>query len=131
MTSNYQTLTEDFLHKRKNQTIPANEIDDVVANDLLIDINNRLQHHNKTTTDFQLGEPDYTRQARLNLMLDQLDPHANDTFNRNQPFLNTEQQHVFQDIAARLESGQGGLIFVDAPGNVIKSFSISFTILSK
>ena len=118
------SLGDDFKRKRHRQGISENAIEKAALNDVLCDLNNRLQQHGYTTVDFGLPVADYRQQHQLDLSADQMDPDAGTTFELHHGHLNTEQAEVFAVVKAKIDQDEGGVVFIDAPGKI--PFLINF-----
>ena len=118
-------FSDDFRHKRQKQQLPDECIKSAAHNDLLCDLDDRLQPHNKTMTDFGLPSPDRNQHNRLELAANELDPSAHATFSECVTQLNADQTNAFEVIQKKLDNKEGGLIFIDAPGGTGKTFLLN------
>ena len=112
----WESLSEDFRRRRQLQGVSQDAVEGASLNDLLCDLNDRLQQHGRSTVDFGLAEADYRQRNQLDISADQLDPDAATTFQLHQDKLNTEQAQVFAAVQAKVDRTEGGIIFIDAPG---------------
>ena len=99
-------IPEDFTPMHQNQLLIKIEDGLLQQGKLLRDFNlpatNREPH---TDTHDWIRETSYPE--------DQLDAALSDI-----ELLNPEQEYIFNQIKAALESGRGGFIFIDAPGDL-------------
>jgi hypothetical protein len=113
-----ESLVQDLRRRRTLQGVPEDAADGASKNDLLCDLNDRLTQHGRSTTDFGLPAADYTQRSQLDIAADQLDPDATTTFQTAQGQLNAEQAEVFEAIRTKIDRTEGGIVFIDAPGNI-------------
>ena len=118
-------FSDDFKYKRRKLQLPEEQIECAALNDLLCDLDDRLQPHNKTTADFGLPPPDRSQRNKLDLAADELDPGAQTAFNEYISQLNADQAQSFKVIETKLGQKQGGLIFIDAPGGTGKTYLLN------
>jgi hypothetical protein len=114
-----ETLVHDLRRRRVDQGVPEDAVAGASRNDLLCDLNDRLAQHGRSTTDFGLPAADYTQRCQLDIAADQLDPDATTTFQTAQGQLNAEQAEVFEAVRTKVDRAEGGILFIDAPGNLL------------
>jgi len=122
----YKTaLSEDIAHRLER----LDQINDEMCfNEALRLIEDKiLQMSGKKLSDFGMPTPQRTAELssdlirELNYDIAQLDTHVCET----EPRLLPEQREVYQKIYQRVESGGGGLFFLDAPGGTGKTFLLN------
>ena len=118
-TDHLSQLMEDFTYRRLQQRLSPNAAENAAQNDLLCDLDERLQQHEKTTEDYGLPAADRSQRNRLDLTVDELDPDAQSTYSERICLLNEDQARAFHVIKEKIDSKSGGLIFIDAPGGNI------------
>ena len=117
LASSKECMSEDFNRQRRLQGFQEERLQAVVDNDLACALHEGLQDLGALPSDFPgLPQADFHQRSEADIGQDDMDPDAAETFSRNFLLLNQEQREVFHAIQERLDQGQGGLFFIDAPG---------------
>lgn len=123
-------LSEDFLRGLQAEDPSAGfDFNDAIYNEALLDLESRLQNMGGVSvSSFGLPQPrnlpnalatEYMRE--LNYNTDEMAAHVA----TNEPLLLEEQRSVYNRILLSVNSGQGKLFFLDAPGGTGKTFLIN------
>ncbi|XP_046141612.1 uncharacterized protein LOC114882103 [Osmia bicornis bicornis] len=113
-------MTDDILHTLQ-ETNPNVTHNDFIYNEALTKIEDQVITITGKVTPHRTGEVS-------NYLIRELDY---DTASLQQqitefvPRLNSEQRLIFDDIVQKIESGDGGLFFLDAPGGTGKTFLLN------
>lgn len=117
-----EQMSDDLLHKRRNKN-PTAVYGNQVRNEALLDINRVLMIHNKQSSDFP------------NMPIPSVDiqtADCDDAFHIDEVELNTriqllneQQRQCFDDITATLNTTNGQMFFIDAPGGTGKTHLIN------
>ena len=118
-----EDMSDDFRLKRSDDIAITDEIrEQLVINDLLDYLCKKLKECDKVNSDFNIPMPDMSLiRETLNTSME-VDPEAEDFYNRNVNMLNEEQRQLFYTIMNALEKDEGGLFDLDAPGGCGKTF---------
>ena len=118
-----EDMSDDFRLKRSDDIAITDEIrEQLVINDLLDYLCKKLKECDKINSDFNIPMPDMSLiRETLNTSME-VDPEAEDFYNRNVNMLNEEQRQLFDTIMNALNKDEGGLFDLDAPGGCGKTF---------
>ncbi|GFS64967.1 ATP-dependent DNA helicase [Trichonephila clavipes] len=118
-------LSEDILHRFENMDQVNN---DLCLNEALIHIEDKIiRISGKRLSDFGMPTPqrrgelstDLIKELSYNIAI--LDTQVSET----EPCLLPEQKYIYNKILQRVELGEGGLFFLDAPGGTGKTFLLN------
>ena len=112
-------MAADYIRRAKDTN--TNHVEDIALNSVLIDIERILHGHNKKLSDFGIQEPDLNlghvvtgTVGNRNIYQEMVDAAVSS--------LTPDQRIVFEAIKLKIDSGEGGLLFLDAPGGTGKTF---------
>ena len=123
------SLSDDYLHHAR-KSVPRIDTDEDILNAALVDIDKRLQYHEKSLADFQ-GMPTpghikspYDEELIIQQELDHDVCEQHSIVNRDVPSLNSEQYNIFITIMSAVDDHiQYPKVFIiDGPGGTGKTF---------
>jgi hypothetical protein len=116
-------MREDFvLHRSGSLNLSRDEITTLAHNDLLKEINDTLEAHDKANESFGIDVPVIMDEIQRIHDESKFDQNAGIFFQECSPLLNDDQQHIFHTIKERIDNTKGGLYNFDAPGGSGKTF---------
>ena len=131
-----ESMAEDFLHQQRTQLGNADlSFNDDIFNLALNDLQDKvLSMGGRELSEYGLPQPwavDSDRFARVyhrEIDYDQGEQQA--YVEHNVPLLTADQREVYDSFCSMIESNEGGMLFLDAPGGTGKTFLINL-ILAK
>ncbi|KAK9872125.1 hypothetical protein WA026_016177 [Henosepilachna vigintioctopunctata] len=124
-------MSEDVLHRVRRETLnPTLQITEAIYNETLIMIEDMcLLIANKVLSCLGMTAPNRHMHDALNHELQREQQYdievLAETVRTNVPQLNQEQKNVYDTLIEAVNSGSGGIYFLDAPGGTGKTFLIS------
>jgi len=121
-----ESLMEDYFYKYTQDGYEIEQATALSENKMLQDISDGLQLAEKTCTEFELPEPnqEITHQL-MNQRQNEIIQYSQEFYDTNFDKLTNEQSIVFNDVMQHVQSGRGGMIFLDAPAGTGKTFLLN------
>ena len=119
-----EAMSEDFLHQARLAD-PAAVFDDRIANMALVAIEDQvLNATNRPLSQYGLPSPDRSQMVtdnnRIMARETSYDPEEmSAVVEARQNSLTDEQALAYETVLTAVNSGQGGFLFLDAPGNTL------------
>ena len=131
-----ESMAEDFLHQQRTRLGNSDlNFNDDIFNLALNDLQDKvLSMGGREVSEYGLPQPqavDNDRSSRVyrrEIDYDQGEQQA--YIERNVPMLTTDQREVYNCFCSMIDSDEGGMLFLDAPGGTGKTFLINL-ILAK
>ena len=123
-------MAEDFLHQQRTQLGNSDlDLNEDIFNLALNDLQDKvLSMGGRELSAYGLPQPqavDSDRFARVyHREIDYNQGEQQAYVEHNVPLLTTDQREVFNSFCSMIESNQGGMLFLDAPGGTDKTFLI-------
>lgn len=120
-------MSEDFVYKLKQDyhTMSEEWIEKHAYNMLLLDLNSILKDVDKSTSSFEIDEPDEQLNQELRPShhnVDEIDEEASAHFEENEPNLTNDQRQIYDQIKVCIDEDKGGVFRFDAAGGCGKTF---------
>jgi len=113
-------MGEDFKHRE----IGNSQQSQAWRNSLLLALGKLLTIHDRQLSEFNLPTPVESLPA-TDVCDEQHDATAADYLSAKEPLLNDDQRRVFNKVCGAVDSGAGGMFFLDAPGGTGKTFLLN------
>ncbi|CAG9581504.1 unnamed protein product [Danaus chrysippus] len=114
----------DYILNRLQQNNPNVTYYDLVYNEALTKIQDQVMaRFGKTLSDFGMNRPQGIGEV-ISDLIRELDINVSSLqqqISESVPRLNTEQKLVYDIVVQRIDNGEGGLVFLDAPGGTRKT----------
>ncbi|XP_050340682.1 uncharacterized protein LOC126767124 [Bactrocera neohumeralis] len=110
-------MTDDILHRLQEQN-PNVTYSDLIYNEGLTKIEDQVKTiSGKDLSDYGMNRPQRTEEISSDLIreLDYDTASLQQQLTESVPRLNPEQRLVFDNVVKKIEDGEGGLLFLDAP----------------
>ncbi|XP_049308846.1 uncharacterized protein LOC125777685 [Bactrocera dorsalis] len=120
-------VTDDIFYRLREQN-PNVTYSDLIYNEGLTKIEDQVKTiSGKDLSDYGMNRPQRTEEISRNLIreLDYDTASLQQQLTESVPGLNPEQRLVFDNVAKKIEDGEGGLLFLDAPGGTGKTFLLN------
>jgi len=125
-------LSEDILHNLENNLKnnfgnECKELEDVIMNETLNEIQQLLEYHGKSLSDFPVMPiPTISSYSKISrLILDETHQDCkllSEKVANNTSKMNYDQKNVFDSIVEAVEKGNSKVFFIDGPGGTGKTF---------
>ncbi|XP_038075107.1 uncharacterized protein LOC119742920 [Patiria miniata] len=125
-------LAEDFKYtlRKGGHHVTSEETLDIIYNEALLDIDNRLNVFNKTVTDYGLPQPNkasavkaLSHAVREELHYDTLQQDSIVQTRTTQ--MTPDQKAAYTTISSTIDNKSNGIYFIDAPGGTGKTFLLN------
>ncbi|CAH2226617.1 jg9019, partial [Pararge aegeria aegeria] len=120
-------MADDILHRVQHHN-PNVTYNDFIFNEALTKIEDQvITITGKDLSDFGLSRPQRTGEVCSDIIRELSYDAASlqQQITESVPRLNPEQRLVFENVVQKIESGEGGLFFLDAPGGTGKTFLLN------
>ncbi|XP_037871618.1 uncharacterized protein LOC119629558 [Bombyx mori] len=120
-------MTDDILHRLQEQN-PNVTYSDLIYNEGLTKIEDQVKTiSRKDLSDYGMIRPQRTEEISSDLIreLDYDTASLQQQLTESVPRLIPEQRLVFDNVFKKIEDGEGGLLFLDAPGGTGKTFLLN------
>ncbi|CAF4947498.1 unnamed protein product [Pieris macdunnoughi] len=120
-------MADDILHRVQHHN-PNVTYNDFIFNEALTKIEDQvITITGKDLSDFGLSRPQRTGEVCSDIIRELSYDAASlqQQITESVPRLNPEQKLVFENVVQKIESGEGGLFFLDAPGGTGKTFLLN------